>query len=83
MQRNVDTKQPVIRGSPRAADEGLFGYSLALHQLNVETDGFSDALQNTRYYRIDACMRNNIDVACIILRTHEDLESCPHVESSS
>lgn len=46
--QNIDVKQPVIRGYPLDGDTGLFGYSVALHQVVASPSDFQSAVEATR-----------------------------------
>lgn len=48
---NIDTRQPILRTLPpiSANEEGLFGYTLVLHQVgDVARSDRDEALRNTR-----------------------------------
>ena len=44
---NIDTRQPILRSAPTVQTNGLFGYSLVLHQTGVP-NGMTEALSMSK-----------------------------------
>ena len=70
--QNIDVKQPVIRGYPLDGDTGLFGYSVALHQVVASPSDFQSAVEATRQdkaFIMISCMQGDMH-ACRVIAKH-------------